>query len=70
MHRNYHLFRRKKQEKANNQLQSYMATGTRPKAEKRPKQYIKREKSTFDVFFPIFPILLEKNNNFLKNVIR
>jgi hypothetical protein len=45
-------------------------------AEKRPKQYIKREKSTFDekilklLHGPIFPILLEKNNNFLKNVIK
>jgi hypothetical protein len=47
------------------------------KAEKSPKQYIKREKSTFDekiikllhAYGPIFPILLEKNNNFLKNVI-
>jgi hypothetical protein len=47
-------------------------------AEKHPKQYIKREKSTFaekilkllHAYGPIFHILLEKNNNFLKNVIR
>jgi hypothetical protein len=42
------------------------------KDEKRPKQYIKREKSTFAekilklLHGPIFHILLEKNNNFLK----
>jgi hypothetical protein len=48
------------------------------KAEKRPKQYIKREKSTFaeeilkllHAYGPIFPILWEKYIFFLKNVIR